>query len=177
MTIFWKDVAIYPIFYLLTFEINMAKKKSAQIKLNHPKDPFVSLYRTSKKNKPKPKLAHLQNGEVTENNPSPKFGEERGTVLKMEKSNGVEIRYEQAICSCNGDNERCVRCDGTGYYAKKIIEESDKNSQKFHIKNKTHFRNPSSTQETTFSNDFRGGNHGIREHGKFDSTPLHDDFD
>lgn len=118
----------------------MAKKKSAQIKLNHPKDPFVENAQNFKKNKPKPKLAHLQNGEVTENNPSPKFREERGTVLKMEKSNGVEIRYEQTICSCNGDNERCVRCDGTGYYAKKIIEESDKNSQKFHIKNKTHFQ-------------------------------------
>ncbi len=155
----------------------MTKKKSTQIKLNHPKDPFVYLYRTSKKNKPKPKLAHLQNGEVTENNPPPKFGEENGTVLKIEKINGVEIRHEQAICSCNGDNERCVRCDGTGYYSKKIVEQSNKSSPKFYIKNKTHPSNPSDTQEAIFSNDFRGGNYGIRERGRFDSTPLHDDFD
>ena len=155
----------------------MSKKKKSKTPFILKKS-IVYIYRTtSKKNKSRPRPAHLQDRKITENEPSPKFGEENGVILKKEKSNGIEIRYEQALCSCNGNNERCMRCDGTGYYVKKIIEESDKNSSNFYIRSKIKFNNSSSTQESNFSNDFRGDDHGIRECGRFNSNPLHDDYD
>ena len=142
------------------------------------KKPIVYIYRTtSKKNTSRPRPFHLQDGKITENEPSPKFGEENGVILKKEKNNQIKIRYEQALCSCNGNNERCMRCDGSGYYAKKIIEEYDKNSSRFYIRNKIESTNSIGIQESNFSNDFRGDDYGIRECGKFSSSPLRDDYD
>ncbi len=163
--------------------LKLNENYSKEIKNKNPfftKKPIIHVFRSNgKKNEPKSRLRpnHLQDGKITGNNPSPKFGEEIGAILKKEKNNGIEIRYEQALCSCNGNNERCMRCDGTGYYAKKIIEESDENSSKFHIRNKIRSTNPSSTQESNFSNDFGGDDYGIRECGRFNSNPLHDDYD
>lgn len=144
------------------------------------KKSIIHVFRSNgKKNESNPRLRpnHLQDGKITENNPTQKFGEEIGAILKKEKNNGIEVRYEQALCSCNGNNERCMRCDGTGYYVKKIIEESDENSSKFHIRNKIKSTNSNSTQESNFSNDFRGDDYGIRECGRFSSNPLYDDYD
>lgn len=120
--------------------------------------------------------ANAQYGKVQEDNVPAKFGEVDGTILKQDEICGVKIRYEQASCSCNGDNEKCMRCDGTGYYAKKIIENSNEESSRLKTENFIKY-NIKSRQESRFSNDLRGGDYGIREDGRFNSNPLYDDDD
>lgn len=119
-------------------------------------------------------LANLQSGNIAENIPAAKFGEENGAILKEEEVNGVKVRYEQALCSCNGDNERCMRCDGTGFYAKKIVETPDREQNSPIIRSVVR-RKFGSNLESNFSNDLRGGDYGIRENGRFNSNPLYDD--
>lgn len=132
--------------------------KSTQIKINKPvKNP-----------------ANLQYGEIIENTPTAKFGMTEGSTLGVENRNGQRVLYEQAACSCNGSNDRCIRCDGTGFYAREIIQSTSKKSH-----DKRFFKSNISetTHESNFSNDYRGGNFGTREIGRFNSNPLYDDHD
>lgn len=118
---------------------------------------------------------NTQYGKVIEEIPTAKFGIAEGSTLGVKRENGQKISYEQATCPCNGSNERCMRCDGTGLYVRKIM--GDPSLNKLH--NKRIFKPDISkiTQESNFSNDYRGGDFGIREIGRFNSNPLHDDHD
>ncbi len=122
------------------------------------------------------KLTELQNQEALKSNPSAKFGEAIGSILKIEKSNEAITKYEQAACSCNGENERCFKCNGTGFYIKKIIEELSIPTSKT-TKSSRSAKKTRSIQESSFSNDPRGNDYGIRENGRFSSNPLYDDHD
>ena len=154
---------------------NFLKSVDSKIKIV---ETLVSPVFQKKKNKKKSRVKSrkLQSGKIIESQPTTKFGEKAGVVLKQEESNGVKIRYEQSLCSCNGNNERCMRCDGTGYYVKKIIENSDLSAYKLYNKAYAKY-NSKTTQESGFSNDSRGGFYGVREQGRFVSNPLHDDHD
>ena len=102
---------------------------------------------------------------------SSSLGTSIGVIVKQEKVNKKTITYKQSECSCYGSNERCIRCDGTGFYLKKIVEELvDLLPKKIERKNKKF-------SEVNFSNDQRGDSFGIREIGRFSSNPLHDDHD
>lgn len=118
---------------------------------------------------------NLQHRQINEDNPSAKFGMTEGSILEVKYIMGVKVRYEYASCSCNGDNERCIRCDGTGFYVRKIIDESnhDKSYEKRIFKSSS----SKATQESSFSNDYRGSDFGIREVGRFNSNPLYDDHE
>lgn len=97
------------------------------------------------------------------------------TLGKSEKA-GMTIRYEVARCSCQGENENCFKCDGTGYYRREVVEQyrhMDENK----LRGQSYFNQRNSNGEYRFSNDQRGGEYGIREVGRFSSNPLHDDHD
>lgn len=84
----------------------------------------------------------------------------------------VNIITEKAECTCGGENEKCFRCGGSGFYTRKIVDDHD-----------GRYIKPSSkslsvrVEESNFSNDSRGGIYGIREQGRFMSNPLYDDHD
>jgi len=73
-------------------------------------------------------------------------------------------------CSCGGENERCYRCDGRGYY-----EVSPQRAAR-------NAAAPGANVATSggsiggFSSDTRGGAYGIRELGRFASAPDSDDY-
>ena len=72
-----------------------------------------------------------------------------------------------AKCSCNGENSSCFKCDGSGYYERKLAPGAQAlkpTAQSPHT-------------EVAFSNDPRGGAYAIRENGRFGSLPLADDYD
>ena len=66
-----------------------------------------------------------------------------------------------------GENETCFKCGGTGFYEKRMISAVTYVTLEGSI----------SSSEVTFSNDYRGGIYGIRENGRFESSPLEDDYD
>lgn len=141
-----------------------AAKKKARLKIKIKNTIFLETMKneTIKEN--------LQHGEINTFDISAPLGTKIGTVLKKSNENGREINYEQAECSCLGENERCNRCFGSGYYTKKIIEETNKKPIKEKAKT-------SNSIEVNFSNDMRGNSFSIRELGRFSSNPLHDDYD
>ena len=99
-----------------------------------------------------------------------------GKVLGRTTKAGMTIRYENAACSCYGENSNCFKCDGTGYYRREVVEK---------MRSKPLISAPRLCGESSclfdsenqFSNDARGGDYGIRESGRFSSNPLHDDHD
>ncbi len=76
----------------------------------------------------------------------------------------------QVLCPCGGDNERCYRCDGRGYY-----EVSAAKAARLTV---TVPRSAKSKKEqpATFASDSRGSAYGLREQGRFASAPIHDDY-
>lgn len=99
-----------------------------------------------------------------------------GQVLGRQTKAGMTIRYENAACSCGGENANCFKCDGTGYYRREIVETIDFDPTGKIAK----FRSEIVSRpkpEAHFSNDTRGGEYGLRERGRFASSPLHDDYD
>ena len=116
----------------------------------------------------------FQSGNIVKHLPIANFGTEVGTHLGKVTVGQLAITYEQASCSCGGENEKCFRCDGTGYYTKQVVSTSV-NSPSSILRN-IRLNNQAST-EISFSNDARGGEYGIREQGRFGSNPLHDDHD
>ncbi len=78
----------------------------------------------------------------------------------------------EAKCSCEGENENCFRCDGTGFYKSNIITNLEECRDR--VQEKV-IQKIDSIQESNFSNDQRGGIYGIRERGRFSSNPLYDE--
>ena len=77
-----------------------------------------------------------------------------------------------AKCSCEGENENCFRCNGTGFYKSRMVTNIEECQDRIQEK-RPHQKN--STQESQFSNDQRGGIYGIREHGRYSSNPLYEE--
>jgi hypothetical protein len=100
---------------------------------------------------------------------------EEGTTMAIRKQAGMTVRYENAPCTCGGLNENCCRCDGTGYYARQIVESFVAPTLLDEIRK--HCVRASIPQEAGFSKDPRGADRAIRERGRFDSSPLRDDHD
>lgn len=73
-------------------------------------------------------------------------------------------------CSCGGENERCFRCDGRGYYEVSAEKAARMASAT------TIAATPSSRSLASFASDPRGAAYGVREQGRFASAPIHDDF-
>ena len=84
----------------------------------------------------------------------------------LTRRDGVE--YEAVKCTCGRENEKCFRCDGTGYYERRLVLATSTSSGHSQV---------NARPEAGLSNDSRGGAYGIREHGRFDSSPLEDDYD
>lgn len=117
----------------------------------------------------------FQLGKVVENLPTTSFGTAVGTSLGRSTQGQLAITYEKAVCSCGGENENCFKCDGTGFYTRQVVEDTSKlppplPNGRLRTKNQTY-------AESTFSNDSRGGEYGIRERGRYGSGPLHDDHE
>ena len=85
-----------------------------------------------------------------------------GTAAPNSKSTTVAAK-----CSCHGENSSCFKCGGTGFYEKRIAPGVVDLLRKA----------PAWHSEVSFSNDSRGGAYGIRENGRFESSPLEDDYD
>jgi hypothetical protein len=120
-------------------------------------------------------ISGLQSGKVVKSLPTTSMGTAVGTSLGKSSEGHLAITYEKALCSCAGENENCFRCDGTGFYTKQIVQDISKlppalPNSGLRTKNQT-------PAESTFSNDSRGGDYGIRERGRFGSGPLHDDHE
>lgn len=116
----------------------------------------------------------FQSGNIVENLPSTSFGADVGTPLGKSSKGQLAITYEQASCSCGGENEKCFRCDGTGYYTKQVVPPSANSPSSAHSNLRIKNQPPT---ESSFSNDSRGGDYGIRERGKYGSNPLYDDHE
>jgi hypothetical protein len=118
---------------------------------------------------------NFQSGKVVENLPTTSFGAAVGTSLGKSSQGQLVIDYVKAACSCGGENENCFKCDGTGFYTRQVVQDTSKlppalPNSRLRTKNQT-------SSESTFSNDSRGGEYGIREWGRFGSAPLHDDHE
>lgn len=72
-------------------------------------------------------------------------------------------------------NAGCFKCDGTGYCEVELDHGTAEQGPVDQIRAQ---QNRPAEPEVGFSGDPRGGEtYGIREHGRFGSNPLHDDFD
>lgn len=89
----------------------------------------------------------------------------RRTIQQPTPLTRIEIQ-----CSCGGENSRCFRCDGRGYY-----------------EGPTNGRGGESTQHevrvvtgsgfiATYAADSRGADRTVREKGRFPSLPSYDDY-
>lgn len=136
---------------------------------------------TKKRNKnKKPKIErfksrNFQSGNVVENLPLASWGTAIGATLEKRRQGQLVIVFEKAVCSCGGENENCYRCDGTGFYVKKVMQDTSK-LPPVSPNSRLRTRNQAPA-ESTFSNDARGGEYGIREQGRYGSSPLHDDHE
>ncbi|MGJ7553316.1 hypothetical protein ACSFBI_04935 [Variovorax sp. RB3P1] len=119
-------------------------------------------------------IEKFQSGSIVENLPSTSFGAEIGTPLGKSTKGQLAITYEQAACSCGGENEKCFRCDGTGFYTKQVVPTSANSPSSVHSNLRLKNQPPT---ESSFSNDARGGDYGIRERGRYGSNPLYDDHE
>lgn len=104
---------------------------------------------------------------------SKKFGKQANQPNKeTTNTSRIQITTIEAKCSCEGENENCFRCDGTGFYKSKLITNLEECRDR--VQEKV-IQKIDSTQESNFSNDQRGGIYGIRERGRFSSNPLYDE--
>ncbi len=77
-------------------------------------------------------------------------------------------------CTCGGENERCFRCFGKGYYEVSPQQAARMEPQR-DTKPGTKRHGPASGP-ASFASDDRGGSRGLREQGRFASEPAHDDY-
>lgn len=105
---------------------------------------------------------------------TPKKSKKKTIQRKQEIKNipRIETISIEVKCSCDGENENCFRCNGTGFYQSKVVTNLEECRERVQEK-LTH--KTSATQESNFSNDQRGGTYGIREHGRFSSNPLYEE--
>lgn len=123
----------------------------------------------------RPPNLNFQSGNVVENLPTTSFGAEIGSSLGKATKGKLAINYEKASCSCGGENENCFKCDGTGFYTKQVVQES---SRTLPVPRNSNLRSKNQQlSESSFSNDSRGGDYGIRECGRYGSIPLYDDHE
>jgi len=76
----------------------------------------------------------------------------------------------QSKCSCGGENENCFKCDGTGIETKRLATTAGCDTTLFS-------KNAGVVNLAHYANDSRGEPFLVREKGRFDSSPLHDDYD
>lgn len=99
----------------------------------------------------------------------------QGSFKMHQLPNGSLVRKEVSVCSCGGENAKCYKCDGTGYYEREIYNGANPQGATSHLRSNSGL--PKST-EVSFSKDSRGGEtYAIREQGRYGSNPLHDDYD
>ena len=128
----------------------------------------------SKKHKtPIPKFATEKDIKFERNKSTIKTKESKNQTNQTVKSSPrIKTVSIEAKCSCEGENENCFRCNGTGFYKSRIVTNIEECQDRIQEK-RTHQTN--STQESQFSNDQRGGIYGIREHGRYSSNPLYEE--
>ncbi len=130
----------------------------------------------SKKHKtPVPKLATEKNIKFERNKSTIKAKETKNQKPKqstIKNSPKIKIVSVEANCSCEGANENCFKCNGTGFYESRIVTNIEECQDRIQEKRtqKTNL-----IQESQFSNDQRGGIYGIREHGRYSSNPLYEE--
>jgi len=90
----------------------------------------------------------------------------------LKASPRIKTASIEAKCSCDGENENCFRCNGTGFYKRLIVTNIEECQER--IQEKT-IHNTNSIQESQFSNDQRGGIYGVREYGRYSSNPLYEE--
>lgn len=154
----------------------MAKRRKPRKFPGKEQPPVVTRTGNRSRNIQSKVISNLQTGKVAMSIPASPLGSSVGTILGKESKPRMRVHYEKAECSCGGSNERCSRCDGTGYYTKEIIDQfiGTPTTPWTDNSNRVGLR---STQESTFSNDQRGDGYGIRERGRFGSNPLYDDHE
>lgn len=118
----------------------------------------------------------LQRGNVVANVPSVSMGAANGAVLGSARKSGMQVHFEKAECPCKGENERCSRCDGTGFYVKEVVDQFLTTPSTPWVDHSAR-KGGSTTQEVSLSNDARGDDYSVRERGRYGSNPLHDDHD
>jgi hypothetical protein len=94
-----------------------------------------------------------------------------GTSLGVVQKAGLVINYEPAACSCGGENPNCCKCDGTGVYRRETVLGYANGPPPPPAVRR---RAGDARSESTFSNDPRGDQRGIREEGRFESNPHYD---
>ncbi len=94
-----------------------------------------------------------------------------GEVVGTRKEGHLIVARQIEPCTCGGENEHCFRCNGTGYYVREIVLGQDLQHSS------TKVRSSGQTPLAGFARDSRAGSYSIREKGRFDSRPDHDDFD
>lgn len=95
------------------------------------------------------------------------------TLVKKSARQALNPRAPSSVdvpCSCGGENERCFRCYGKGYY--EVSKEKAARMAKPATSSPTSVRHG----PIGFASDARGASYGLREQGRFASAPLHDDF-
>lgn len=92
---------------------------------------------------------------------------------KTPAPSGAQLVEIRAPCSCGGENENCYKCYGTGTYQKTVVE--PRPYEQF-VKIKPDSPRVSRSRLGGFAADSRGNSYSIREGGRFDSSPIEDDY-
>jgi hypothetical protein len=93
------------------------------------------------------------------------------TQQVVNKQNPSAVEKVSIACSCGGENERCYRCYGLGYYEvsrQRAAAIGQVSAPPSDVK---------MSRLATFASDSRGGSKALRENGRFDTYPAHDAYD
>ena len=153
--------------WLSCWEKNQGKKFFDLLTINN------AISKSKKHKPPMPKWVAEKDIKFEKNKNITKTKESKNQNNQPEKTSPkIKTILIEAKCSCEGANENCCRCNGTGFYNSQIVTNIAECQERLQEK-RTHKTN--SIQESQFSNDQRGGIYGIREHGRFSSNPLHEE--
>jgi hypothetical protein len=97
-------------------------------------------------------------------------------IPKTSSSPDSSIQKYISTCSCQGINQNCFKCNGSGYCERDIIADPSMQNNS-PITNSLNSKKHPPKSETSFAADSRGGIYSIRENGRFMSNPIEDDFD
>lgn len=93
-----------------------------------------------------------------------------GKVVGTRKEGKLLVSRRIEPCTCDGENENCFKCGGTGYsILEVVVEAGNQPASPQAVSSKPH-------SLAGFASDSRAGQYSIREQGRFDSRPAHDDF-
>lgn len=93
-----------------------------------------------------------------------------GKVVGTRREGKLLVSRRIEPCTCGWDNENCFKCGGTGYSIHEVVVEAG---------NQPASPKAASTKHRPlagFASDSRAGGYSIREQGRFDSRPIHDEF-